>query len=359
MNERLSHLRGRLAEKGVDAVLITQAENRRYLSGFHGTAGVLLITAGASVLATDFRYTEQAAAQAPDFEILRTSSNLADWFPGLVAELGVKKLGFEASDVTFDHHRRLVKALKREEKSVRLVPLTGLVEPLRAVKNQGEIELIERAVAVSDAAFNAIEPVIRPGMTEKQVAWELEKSLREHGSEPLPFEIIVASGPNAALPHHHPSDRAIREGETVVIDMGARYGGYTSDLSRTICAGRPDETFKKVYNTVLSAQSAAISTITAGMTGHSADSAARRVIHKAGYSEAFGHSLGHGVGLAEHELPHLGPGSREPLADGMVFTIEPGIYLSGWGGVRIEDTVIMESGKVRQMSQARKILTNI
>jgi Xaa-Pro aminopeptidase len=356
MNKRLGRLRARLAEKGVDAVLITQAENRRYLSGFHGTAGALVITDDAAVLATDFRYTEQAAAQAPDFEILRISSNLANWFPGLVADLGIKKLGFEASDMTFDHHRRLTQLLKREKSPARLVPLTGLVEPLRAVKDPAEIGLIERSVAISDAAFNAAEASIRPGLTEKQVAWELEKSLREHGSEPLPFEIIVASGPNAALPHHHPSDRTIREGEPVVIDMGARHGGYASDLSRTICAGRPDDTFRKVYSTVLAAQAAAMSIITSGMTGQRADSTARQVIQKAGYGEAFGHSLGHGVGLAEHELPRLGPGSREPLTEGMVFTIEPGIYLSGWGGVRIEDTVVMENGKVRQLSRARKMV---
>jgi Xaa-Pro aminopeptidase len=355
MNERLNRLRGLLTEKGLDAILITQAENRRYLSGFHGTAGALIISDKAAVLATDFRYTEQAAKQSPDFEILRTPGKLADWFPGLVADLGIKKLGFEAADVSFDYHRRLEYALKRNRSTARLVPLPNLVEPIRAVKDPKEIKLIERAVAISDAAFDATEAAIKPGITELQLAWELEKSLRDHGSGPLPFEIIVASGPNAALPHHRPSDRAIREGEPVVIDMGARHGGYASDLTRTICAGRPDETFRKVYATVQAAQSAAMATITAGMTGHSADAAARRVIQKAGYGDAFGHSLGHGVGLAEHELPRLGPGSRETLKDGMVFTIEPGIYLSGWGGVRIEDICVMQNGKARPLSTARKI----
>jgi Xaa-Pro aminopeptidase len=306
------------------------------------------------VLATDFRYTEQAAAQSPDFEILRISNDLANWFPGLVVDLGIKALGFEAADVSFDYHRRLAQSLKKKGLPVRLVPLQGLVESLRAVKDPGEIALIERAVAIADAAFNATEAAIKPGLTERQVAWELEKALRENASEPLPFEIIVASGPNAALPHHQPSDRAIREGDAVVIDMGARYGGYASDLSRTICAGTPDDGFKKVYRTVLEAQAAAAAAITAGVTGHCADSAARKVIKKAGYGEAFGHALGHGVGLAEHELPRLGPGSRETLTDGMVFTIEPGIYLSGWGGVRIEDMAVMEGGRPRILSAARK-----
>jgi Xaa-Pro aminopeptidase len=354
MNERLNQLRARLAEKGLDAAFITRAENRRYLSGFHGSAGTLVITAGAAVLATDFRYTEQAVAEAPDFEILRISNSLADWFPGLVNDLGIKTLGFEAGEVSVDYHRRLGQALKRKGAPVKLVPLGDLVEPLRAVKDAGELELIRRAVAIADAAFEATEAFVRPGVTERQVAWELEKRLRESGSEPLPFDIIVASGPNAALPHARPSDRVIRPGDPVVIDMGARFKGYASDLSRTICAGAPDDVFKKVYRTVLEAQQAAAAIITAGVTGHRADGAARRVIRKAGYGEAFGHSLGHGVGLAEHELPRLGPGSHEALADGMVFTIEPGIYLSGWGGVRIEDMAVMENGRARILTSARK-----
>jgi Xaa-Pro aminopeptidase len=354
MNERLSGVRRRLAEKGLDAVFITRADNRRYLSGFHGSAGALVITASAAVLATDFRYTEQAVAEAPDFEILRISNSLADWFPGIVNDLGIKTLGFEAADITFEYHRRLGQALKKRQAPVRLVPLGDLVESLRAVKDSKELELITRAVAIADACFEAIEPGIKPGLTEKQVAWQLEKRLRENGSEPLPFDIIVASGPNAALPHARPSDRVIRAGDPVVIDMGAKYQGYASDLSRTICAGAPDDTFRRVYRTVLEAQAAAASIITAGVTGHRADGAARRVIRKAGFGEAFGHSLGHGVGLAEHELPRLGPGSHETLVDGMVFTIEPGIYLSGWGGVRIEDMAVMENGRARVLTSARK-----
>jgi Xaa-Pro aminopeptidase len=195
---------------------------------------------------------------------------------------------------------------------------------------------------------------MKAGITEKQVAWELEKSLRENGSQSLPFDIIVASGPRAALPHAKPSDRIIKDGEPVLIDMGARYAGYASDLSRTICIGSPDETFRKVYSTVLDAQTAAVSIIKAGITGHQADSISREIIEKAGYGEAFGHSLGHGVGMAAHELPRLGPGSKEILTEGMVFTVEPGVYLSGWGGIRIEDTVVMEQGKVRVLSHARK-----
>jgi len=187
------------------------------------------------------------------------------------------------------------------------------------------------------------------------VAWELEKSLRENGSQSLPFEIIVASGPQAALPHARPTNRVINDGEMVLVDMGAKYEGYASDLSRTICVGAPDEKFIKVYSTVLDAQTTAIAIIVAGVTGHQADNVAREIIEAAGYGDAFGHSLGHGVGLAAHELPRLGPGSDETLAEGMVFTVEPGIYLSGWGGVRIEDMVVMEQGRVKVLSKAGKV----
>jgi Xaa-Pro aminopeptidase len=354
VNNRLQKLRGKLAENKIDAIFISQPENRRYLSGFDGSAGFLLITSKKAILATDFRYTEQALTQAPDYEILRITNSIADWFPGMVRDLTVKRLGFEAGDITYITHHQLRDALNRKNIPIKLVPVTGLVEALRAVKDAGEIKLIEKAVAIADTAYEYVEGNIKEGMTEKQVAWEIERSLRENGSQSLPFEIIVASGPNAALPHAKPSDRPIRSGEPVVIDMGAKCGGYASDLSRTICIGTPDSIFIKVYQTVLDAQQAAMSIIKEGIKGHQADLAARRVIKKAGYGEAFGHALGHGVGLAPHELPRLGPNSNEPLTDGMVFTVEPGIYLTGWGGVRIEDTVMMKNGEAVAISGARK-----
>ena len=335
-------------------MFITQSANRRYLSGFDGTAGYLVITDKKAILATDFRYTEQAGKEAPDFKILRIAGKLTDWFPGLVSELGIKSLGFEGGDVTYDFHRQLRGALKKKQVSAKMVVVNSLVETIRAVKEPEEIEFIKKASEITDAAFESVEKNFRTGMTEKQVAWELEKALRENGSQSLPFDIIVGSGPNASLPHAKPSDRVISEGEPVVIDMGAKYKGYASDLSRTICAGKADAKFKKVYNTVLDAQTVAMNQIRKGMTGHQADRIAREVIEKAGYGYAFGHSLGHGVGLAEHELPRLGPNSTEKLTDGMVFTIEPGIYITGWGGVRIEDTVVMEKGKAVPLTHARK-----
>jgi len=354
-NNRLQKLRQNFAEKNIDAIFVSQPENRHYLSGFDGSSGFLLITAQKAILATDFRYIEQARAQAPDYKIFRITNSITDWFSRLVDGLSVKRLGFEARHITFTMHHQLRDILNEKQFLLKLVAVNGLIESLRAVKEPEEIELIKKAVAISDAAYEYIEGMIQTGMTEKHVAWEIEKFLRENGSQPIPFDIIVASGPNSALPHARPSERTINYGEPIVIDMGAKFDGYASDLSRTICLGIPDDNFKKVYDTVLDAQLTAVSIITEGMTGEQADSSARAVIERAGYAEAFGHALGHGIGLAPHESPRLGPGAVEPLTSGMVFTVEPGIYLPGWGGVRIEDTVVIENGKAKLISKARKV----
>ncbi len=352
LKSRLQKLRQRLAEEEIEAVFVFQPENRYYLSGFDGSAGFLLITSQETILATDFRYLEQAKNQAPDYEIFQISGDIADWFPELVA--GLRRLGFEAGHITFAMYRQLTDILNKAQSQLKLIPTDGLVESLRAIKEPEEIELITKAVAISDNAMKYIGDIIHIGMSEKEVAWQIEKFMRENGSQTIPFDIIVASGPNSALPHAKPSSRAIRSGEPVIIDIGARVGGYSSDLSRTICLDAPDDTFNKVYDTVLGAQLAALAIISRGMTGGQIDNVARTVIQEAGYGEAFGHSLGHGVGLAPHEPPRLSPNSLENLVDGMVFTVEPGIYLSGWGGVRIEDVVVMENGKARVISKARK-----
>ncbi len=351
---RLEKLRQSLAEKELDGIFVSQPENRNYLSGFDGSAGYLLITPRNTILATDFRYIEQVKVQAPDYQIFKITGNVPDWFPRLVAELKLDRLGFEAGDITFSMYRELSETLKKNQSRLKLVPVDGLVESLRAVKEPEEIELIAEAVEITDKAFEYIEGVIRSGMAEKEVAWELEKFHREHGSQTLPFDIIVASGPNSALPHAKPSQRKINSGEPILIDMGARVGGYCSDFSRTLCLGVPDDTFNKVYSIVLEAQLAAIALIKDGMSGEKADGFARAVIEEAGYAQAFGHSLGHGVGLAEHEQPRLGPNSKDTLASGMVFSIEPGIYLPGWGGVRIEDLAVLDKDGIRVLSKGKK-----
>jgi len=354
IESRLQNLRQSLVGKELDGIFISQAENRYYLSGFDGSAGFLLITPRDTILATDFRYTEQAKAQAADYEIFQITGDFSAWFPKLVANLSLRRLGFEAVNITFGTYQKLTEALNKAQSKLRLVPVDGMVETLRAIKEPEEVELITEASEITGKALDYIQGEICPGMSEMEVAWEIEKFLRENGSQSVPFGVMVASGPNSALPHAKPSPRTIQSGEPIIIDIGAKVGGYSSDMSRTICLGSSDNTFNKVYDTVLSAQLTAIAIIKGGMTGEEADSLARVVIEEVGYGKAFGHSLGHGVGLAPHELPRLGPNSTERLVDGMVFTVEPGIYLTGWGGVRIEDVVTMENGKLRVISKAKK-----
>jgi Xaa-Pro aminopeptidase len=352
---RLKKLRQAFTEQGIDALFVSKPENRYYLSGFGGSAGYLLITPRANILATDFRYLEQARKAAPDYEIFKTTGDIGDWFPRLLSGLDLRHLGFEAGHISFSLYRKLSDTLAKAKLPLRLIPVDGLVEGLRAIKEAEEIEFITRASAISDAAFEYAENIIRPGMPEQELAWEIEKFMRERGSEATPFDVIVASGENSALPHAKPSSRQLALGEPIVIDIGAKVAGYSSDLTRTICLGAQGEDFSKVYDIVLGAQLAAAVMVKEAMTGDEADKVARIVIEEAGYKEAFGHALGHGIGLSPHEAPRLGPNSAEKLASGMVFTIEPGIYITGWGGVRIEDTVVMENGKIGVISQSRKV----
>jgi Xaa-Pro aminopeptidase len=352
--KRLRKLRTPIAEKELNALLISQPENIRYLSGFTGSSGWLLISGQKAILATDFRYVEQAKEESPEFEIFQTKQELRDWLPGLVSDSGWHKLGFDANFISYDSFHKLSDAIKTKQINLELVPTTGIVEQLRSIKEPEELGFIIKAVELADAAFEHAKAIIRPGITEKEAAWEIEKFLRQKGSEGLPFEIIVASGPNSALPHAKPIEKIINSGEPVLIDMGARISGYCSDFSRTLFSGKADKIFQEIYNVVLEAQAAAIEGIKPGMDASQADQLARGIIEQAGFGDAFGHSLGHGVGLAVHELPTIGPSSSYSLADGMVFTIEPGIYLAGQGGVRIEDMVVLENGKAKVLSKVKK-----
>lgn len=351
---RLQKLQPLLAEKGLDSLLVSLPENYRYLSGFTGSSGWLLISYSQSILATDSRYTEQAIQETRDFEIVQIKQGLASWLPGLVSNLGWHKLGFEADHVCYSDYHKLGETIKARHLNLELIPTTGLVEHLRSIKEPAELGLIMKAVELTDAAFAHIKSTIRAGVTEKEAAWEVEKFLRMSGSEGVPFEIIIASGPNSALPHARPTERAIQPGEPLLIDMGARICGYCGDFSRTSCLGKADKTLQEIYNVVLEAELTAIDRIESGMIATEADRLSRSVVEKAGYDSNFGHSLGHGVGLAIHELPTLSPTSSDLLADGMVFTIEPGIYIAGYGGVRIEDTVTLEKGKIKVLTKSDK-----
>jgi Xaa-Pro aminopeptidase len=350
--KRLQKLRTTLSEKNIPAVLISQPENRYYLSGFSGSAGYLLITPDKQLLATDFRYVEQVKQQSPGFSLFEIKGELSTWFPAFISGLGLKELFFESEDITFDRYSKFKKVLTLL--GIKLKPSSGLVEAIRSVKEPGEIALIERAVAVSDAAIEHIRRAAHPGITELLMAWEIEKYMRENGSQAVPFEVIVAAGKNAALPHHRPSDYVVKAGEPVIIDIGAKCEGYVSDLTRTICLGKEEAHFRRIYDIVLKAQTTAEEQIRSGMGGSEADAIARNIIDGAGYGDKYGHGLGHGLGLVVHEKPYLGATSKALLVDGMVFTVEPGIYLPEWGGVRIEDTVVLENGKIRILSRSRK-----
>ena len=356
IKDRLAKLRPELVKSEVDGILISEPKNRFYLSGFNGSDGYLLITAKETVIATDFRYVEQVKRQCPDYTLFEIKGKMADCFPELIKGLNIKRLGFESDATTVAQYARILEIIKAKTMPLEPVPLENMVEKLRTFKEPGELNLIQKAAEISDRAFEAVAGRLKTGMTEKEIAWALEKHMRENGSGSMPFEIIVGAGPNGALPHAQPSNRPLAAHEPVVIDMGADFGGYSSDLTRTVCIGKPDAMFVKIYSIVQKAQQAAIDGIKAGISGIAADAFARNVIKEAGYGEMFGHGLGHGVGLATHDpAPRLSYLSGDVLANGMVFSIEPGIYLPEWGGVRIEDLAVLENGKVKLLSHAKKM----
>ena len=353
-NNRVNRLLGKLEEAGLDGFLISSPCNRRYFSGFSGSNGLLLISRTTQLLSTDFRYWEQAANEAPGLTLYKAAKGLKEWFASFVEQAGVSRLGFESKDITVDTRNVMRRALKKDGVHTKMIAAGDLCDQLRTVKDDRETALIRQAAAISDAAAEYARQIAHAGMTEIELAWEIESHMRQNGSEPVSFSVICASGPNSALPHAKPTQRSINPGEPIVLDFGACAGGYTSDLTRTIYCEEPDSQFKKLYNIVLSAQQAAIEKIRSGMKASEADAIARSVIQNAGYGDYFGHSLGHGIGLEVHEAPFLGPSSKDTLEEGMVFTIEPGIYLPGWGGIRIEDDALLQNNGVVILSKATK-----
>jgi Xaa-Pro aminopeptidase len=351
---RLPSLRDTFAAYDIDGVLIGSASNRRYLSGFGGSAGWLVISPDKACLAVDFRYVEQARQQATDLEILHVKGDIGSWLADLVTGMKIDRLGAESDHLPLTTYHSICRAAQSAKKGFEIIPVRNMVEKLRAIKDTEELADIKKACAIADRSLKMIVPTIISGLTEKQLAWQIESCLRQEGSEPLPFEIIVASGPNSALPHARPTDRPIEEGEPITIDFGARCNGYCCDITRTYVIGRMDEQFNRIYNTVLGAQTTAVASVKNGMNADTADRLVRDIIDKAGYGECFGHGLGHGIGLDAHEWPRLGPATDDILMEKMVFTIEPGIYLPGWGGVRIEDTVTIEGGKALTLTTAGK-----
>lgn len=347
---RLTKLRTKMTSEKFDAFLCMRPENRRYLSGFTGSAGMLLITQDQAFLLTDFRYLEQAAAQAPEFQVVKIGN---EPFKTL-AELnqGIEVLGFEGDFVTFEEYGKLEQNFAR----TRLVSRPELVNHLRSVKEPSEIELIREAVRIADDAFSEILQFISVGQTEAEIALHLEFSMRQAGASGPSFDFIAASGWRSAMPHGVASSKKVQQGEFLTLDYGAIYQGYCSDITRTVCLGEPDEKQRALYDTVLAANRAGIAAVRPGLTGKEVDAAARKLIEDAGYGEYFGHGLGHSVGLAIHEGPNLSPREERVLEPGMVVTVEPGIYLPDYGGVRIEDMVLVTEQGCEVLTKAPKDL---
>lgn len=352
--ERLKNFRESLLSENLDGILVGSQANRRYLSGFTGSAGWVIITQAKALLAIDFRYIEQAKMQSSHMDTIHIKDNIASWLPSLVRESGIKRLGIESDHLSLSVYHSIVSSMQDSGDQVEVIPTKNIVESLRMIKNDDELMYIKMACDIADKAMSFARDFIRPGITEKQVAWELECFMRQQGSQTLPFEIIVASGPNAALPHITPTDRQILMGDPITIDLGARYNDYCSDMTRTFCLGKADDMFNKIYNVVLGTQMTALSILEPGMSASTADSIIRSMIEQAGYAEKFGHGLGHGIGIETHECPRLGTRSDDTIMENMAFTVEPGIYIPGWGGVRIEDTVIMKDGKLTSLTLSTK-----
>jgi Xaa-Pro aminopeptidase len=345
--KRIAGLQAQLRRKKIDALLVGRPENRRYLSGFasldHSIAessGVLLISArGAVRLLTDFRYKLQAEREAPQAEIILYPKGLLALLAELLPDLGVSRLAFE-SDYTLHSFVEKMKE-KLGPRGIDLVPTQDLVETMRQVKDEEEIELIRRSVRLNEEVFAEVYRSLAGAETEIDIALAIEASMRRRGAEGPSFATIVASGENGALPHAVPGRTAIKKDASLTIDMGLVLDGYCSDMTRTFVPGKVGSRYLELHRLVRKAQLAGMAAVRAGVRASAVDRAARRVIADAGYGDCFGHSLGHGVGLAVHEEPRVSSRNNRQLRPGMVVTIEPGIYLPGWGGIRLENMVVV------------------
>lgn len=337
IQNRLTKFRQKLAEQGIDAAFVTKRKNYIYLSGFTGTSAFLLITQNNAILFTDSRYKEQAELQATVFEVVMYTSSIIDAVNEKLKELGIEKLGFEDANLNYASYQNYSSKFVCKE----FVPLGLIIEKLRAIKDHSEIEIIKKAVEIADNAFTHILPFIRPGISEMDLVAELEHEMKRLGAKGPSFDTIAASGLRSSMPHGVASDKKLEMGDTLTLDFGALYKEYCSDMTRTVFIGEPSADLKKIYNTVLSAQLKAIEGAYSGLAGKEIDKLARDYIKDAGYGEYFGHGLGHGVGLEIHENPRFSVAEDATIEDNMVITVEPGIYIPGLGGVRIEDIIVI------------------
>lgn len=356
--ERLDTVRETLAGKCLDALLVLGPANRRYLSGFTAqdgaigeSSGAVLVTPDRAYLITSPLYSEQAKAEAaPRVEPVELRGRSVKLLPDKLKEWGVRRLGFERDYTLYGYYEDLRDNLEGGE----LTPLKGVVEAMRLRKSPAELDALRAAARIADEAFARVTGELRAGMTEAQVARALDEAMQELGAEGPSFPTIVAAGTNSARPHHEPSNRTLQEGDPVVVDMGARHGGYCSDMTRSFCLGDADARYRALYDVVLEAHHRSVGSIRDGLSGKDADGVAREVLTAAGYEKEFNHSLGHGVGMDVHEPPSLWKDSEDTLGAGMVVTVEPGVYIAEYGGVRIEDTVVVTPDGAERLNHAPK-----
>jgi Xaa-Pro aminopeptidase len=354
LNHRLERLRAQMKQQGLEALFITRAPNRQYITGFTGSAGVVLVTATQAILIVDTRYTIQAKEQAPTWEVIefQRHNELIPTLNKACQRAGITRLGFEAEGLTFAEYQYY----KNGCREIDWIPTHRIMESLRIVKDDQELAVLRHAAVIADQAFGKILEEVRPGLTERQIAARLEFFLRDFGASSSSFDMIVASGVRSALPHGVASDKVLEKGDLVTFDFGALYNGYISDVTRTIVLGKPSAKQKEIYEIVLDAQLKGIAAVRPGIPAREVDLAARNHIESKGYGQYFGHSTGHGIGLEVHEAPSVTTRSEEVLTPGMVITVEPGIYLPGFGGVRIEDDVLVTDSGAEVFTHCRKDL---
>lgn len=351
-NERVKRLRTKIAEAGGQGMMVTSEFNRRYLSGFTGTHGVVLLSGDRAALLTDFRYRQQAGRQAQGFEIIEHGQDLNQTVAETLASWGVTKLLFEDQHASYAEHALWAKALAPAE----LIPAGSVVERLREAKDAGELALMQEAADLADRTFEHILGLIKPGVSELEIAAEMEYFMRRNGATGPSFNTIVASGERSAMPHGVASEKKVGRGEFVTLDFGACYKGYCSDLTRTVFVGTPTDKHREIYGIVKEAQQFALDHLKPGMTGREGDALTRDIITRYGYGDHFGHGTGHGLGMEIHEAPRLSPSCDTVLEPGMVVTVEPGIYLPGFGGVRIEDDVVIADTGIQILTRSPKEL---
>lgn len=349
--DKLTKLRSTMKEEGIDGLLLTSSFNRRYMTEFTGSAGIAVISQKDAVFITDFRYTKQAEKQVKGYRIVQHSKTIQEEAAAQVELMGIQVLGFEKDHLSYGQFEAYGQHIKAVMK-----PVSGLIEKIRLIKTPEELTILKAAAKIADDAYTHILNYIKPGMTELDVSNELEFFMRKAGATSSSFDIIVASGTRSALPHGVATDKVIEKGDMITLDYGALYNGYISDITRTLAVGEPPAELKEIYQIVLDAQMKALDKIKPGMTGIEADAICRDHIKSKGYGEAFGHSTGHGIGLEVHEGPGLSFRSPTVLEPNMTVTVEPGIYVPGLGGVRIEDDIIITETGNERLTYATKEL---